>query len=242
MSDLASCLYDEYMTHWSGAIANFIFGTGADVFAWFFRLPVLSSTLYVFDLPGLVATKHYKICEVLCANGAECMISTDLTKFLLIDRKTLVVYLCAVFLYFAIMAVPTAGGVFGTWLAIMLNVFKNQYNEGFSSLRIPHWKNFLKIYIDDGGDLEVFCVGLHRVPLRWKRDPEWSEVGDRDNATKGMPSWRQKKPSKWIPLNGESKKFQPEIVDHVRISKRSSRQPPANGATGPKKLRRVSSF
>ena len=146
MSDLASCLYDEYTTHWSGALANFtgnitehvnnmtasassaldentigrmnflerthayLFGSAADLFAWLSNLPILSSTLYVFDLPGLVATKHYQMCEVLCTDGAECMVSSDLTKYLLIERKTLVCYLCAVFLYFAIMAVPTAGG------------------------------------------------------------------------------------------------------------------------------------
>lgn len=279
MSDLASCLYDEYTTHWSGALANFtgnftqhvnnmtasassaldestighmnilertnayLFGSVAELFAWLSDLPVLSSTLYVFDLPGLVATKHYQMCEVLCADGTECMVSSDLTKFLLIERKTLVVYLCAVFLYFAIMAVPTAGGVFGTWLAIMLNVFRNQYNEGFSSLRIPHWKNFLKIHIDDDGELEVYCVGLHRVPLRWARDPEWSEMGDKENPAKGMPSWQQKRPSKWIPFK-DSPKFQPEVVDYVRISKRSTRNPATrtNGADGTKHRRRSWSF
>ena len=99
MSDLASCLYDEYTTHWSGALANFtgnftqhvnnmtasassaldestighmnilertnayLFGSVAELFAWLSDLPVLSSTLYVFDIPGLVATKHYQMCE-----------------------------------------------------------------------------------------------------------------------------------------------------------------------------------
>jgi len=273
-SDLASYLYNEYETHWSGILANFtgifkehlnqtvpfascvpneneldhmnilermyayLFSSAADVFAWLSKLPVLSSTLYVFDLPGLVATKHHKMCEILCADGAECMISSNLSKFLLIDRKTLFVYLCAVFLYFAIVAVPTAGGVFGAWLAISYNVFKNQYNEAFSSLRIPHWKNFLKIRIDEDGDVEVFSVGLHRVPLRWTRDLEWSEVGDKDHPAQGMPSWRQKKPSKWVPLK-ESPKFEPKVIDYVRISKRSTRHPPANGSVD---LRSASSY
>ena len=199
-------------------IQSYAYKAGKSTLNWLLNMSLLSSTLYIFDLPGLIASKHYMMCEILCAGGAECMISSDPTKFLLIDRMTLTVYLMGAFLYFAVMAVPIAGYVFGTWLALMLNVFKTQYNEGFSSLRIPHWKNFLKIHIDDNGELEVYAIGLHRVPQRWMRDPEW--CGEKSSLA-GTPSWSVDKPSKWIPTHGESKKFTPQVIDYVRIQKRS---------------------
>jgi len=213
---------------------SYAFEAGKDVLAWLLNMSLLSSTLYFFDLPGLIATKHYGMCEILCAgDGVECMISSDPTKFLLVDRMTLTVYLLGTFLYFAIMAVPTAGNVFGTWLALMLNVFKTQYNEGFSSLRIPHWKNFCKIHIDDNGDLEVYALGLHRVPRRWVRDADWR--GERNNLD-GTPSWSVDKPSKWVPLH-KSKKFTPQVVDYIRIPKRSIGRNTTIGVSTPSRSR-----
>ena len=197
----------------------YAFEVGKDTIVWIYDMSLLSSTLYVFDLPGLIATKHHTMCQKLCADGMECLVSSDPVTFALINRMTRVTYLGAIFLYFGIMAVSLSGGIFGTWLALMLNVFKAQCNEGFSSLRVKHWKNFLKIRIDDDGELEVYAIGLARVPQRWRKDPKWrGDVFSDDGIC--PPSWSVKNPSKWIPLK-ESSKFTPEVVDHVRISKRS---------------------
>lgn len=221
-----ACLDDTFLKHPNFLLRfyNYTAGIARNMFAWLFGRSILSSTYYIFDLPGLIALKHTEICSVVCDSFKECLTSHDPPKFLVVARGTMMTYLGGIFLYFSVMSVPTHGGVFGTWLALMLNVFKSQYNEGFSSLRIPHWKHVLKLHIDSKGRLEVFCLGLNRVPTRWKRDPNWT--GDQTAET---PSWSLKHPSKWIPLQYASK-FQPRIIDYTRISKRPTTEtkPPSN--------------
>eukprot|EP00978_Attheya_sp_CCMP212_P007821 scaffold18164_cov62-Attheya_sp.AAC.1 len=36
-------------------------------------VPLLQATLQLFDLPGTIAEKHTHICEILCADGTECL-------------------------------------------------------------------------------------------------------------------------------------------------------------------------
>lgn len=197
---------------------------------WLTRMPLLQATLSVFDLPGMIAQRHTDMCSALCANGADCMMSHDPTKFILVNRATIVTYAAAIFLYFVILAIPAAGGVFGTWLALTLNIFKAQYNEGFSSLRIEHWKNFLKLHINKNGDLEIFAIGFRRVPKQWVKDPQWGgnaharapkrSFGRMDNSS-SMPSWAWQRPSKWMPRK-ETRKVSPEIIDFSLIPKRPS--------------------
>jgi len=71
-------------------------------------------------------------------------------------------YFGSLALYYFVLAIPIAGFVFGGWLCITLNYFKAQHNEGFSSLRIQHWKNLLKCHVRSDGDLEIFAIGLDR--------------------------------------------------------------------------------
>mmetsp|Transcript_9644 Transcript_9644/g.11947 ORF Transcript_9644/g.11947 Transcript_9644/m.11947 type:complete len:526 (-) Transcript_9644:28-1605(-) len=141
------------------------------------NVPLLKFTLAVFDLLGMIAQRHADICHILCDNGSiKCLLDQYRTThryYQYLDRVTVVTYLSGLFLYFCVFAIPLAGGVFGAWLALTLNVFKAQYNEGFSSLRIEHWKNFLKLHITKHGELEVFGIGLSRVPKRWMKDDEW---------------------------------------------------------------------
>ena len=86
------------------------------------------------------------MCTVLCLGvlESECIYSNDFSRYQLLDRVTILKYLGAISLYFVIFAVPVAGNVFGTWLALTLNWLNCQYDEGFSSLRMEHWKNFLR--------------------------------------------------------------------------------------------------
>lgn len=57
----------------------------------------------------------------------------------------------------------------GAYLCISLNVFKRHRNEAFSALRIPDWKNFLRITIDSKGSLRIFPIGIRKVPRKWKK-------------------------------------------------------------------------
>ncbi len=52
----------------------------------------------------------------------------------------------------------------GIYLFLMLNVFNRHWNEGFSSLAIPDWKNFLRLRIGPDGTLTIFAIGIRDVP------------------------------------------------------------------------------
>jgi hypothetical protein len=56
----------------------------------------------------------------------------------------------------------------GMYLLFSLNVLGRHSNEAFSSLKIEDWKHFLRIHIDEGGDLTIYPVGIERVPRHWR--------------------------------------------------------------------------
>lgn len=58
--------------------------------------------------------------------------------------------------------------VMGIYLTISLNFFKRHANEAFSALAIPDWKHFLRLKIDEQGQLTIFAIGIRRVPRKWK--------------------------------------------------------------------------
>jgi hypothetical protein len=63
-----------------------------------------------------------------------------------------------------------AGGLMmGAYLFVSVQVFGRHSNEAFSSLRIVDYKHWLRLRIDREGALSVFCIGMDRVPRRWKR-------------------------------------------------------------------------
>mmetsp|Transcript_23797 Transcript_23797/g.42820 ORF Transcript_23797/g.42820 Transcript_23797/m.42820 type:complete len:87 (-) Transcript_23797:135-395(-) len=84
---------------------------------------------------------------------------------------------------------------------------------------MEHWKNFLRMHITENGDLEIFAIGLHRVPKKWRKDPSWEGgIDSEDTSTK--PSWMWKTPSKWIPWH-QRKKFAPQIIDYSKMGRNS---------------------
>lgn len=239
---LASSIFDEYNAHFSHVLEDFrivgnttmfrqsqsilqscrtderMYEKLSSAFGWLYReAPLLKTALAVFDLPGAIGSTHLEMCQLLCSGNSPCTYSNDFMLYQQIDRLTILKYLSAICLYFVIFAVPIAGNVFGSWLALSLNVFNCQYDEGFSSLRMEHYKNFLKFNIDSNGDLEIYAIGLQRVPKHWKKDPQW--VGYNMHGKDGAitePSWSLKTPSKWVPWRN-SKKFSPEVIDHLKI-------------------------
>ena len=242
---LASSIFDEYNAHFSHVLEDFhivgnnstlfhhsqeelrscradeeLYEKVSSTFSWIYReAPLLKTVLAVFDLPGTIGSTHMKMCKVLCSGNSPCTYSNEFLLYQQLDRATILKYLSAISLYFVIFAVPIAGNVFGTWLALSLNVFNCQYDEGFSSLRMEHWKNFLKFNVGSNGDLEIFTIGLQRVPKSWKKDPHWGGNCNNLNgkeATSTAPSWSLSTPSKWIPRRN-TKKFLPEVIDHVKI-------------------------
>ena len=55
----------------------------------------------------------------------------------------------------------------GVYLYISLRVFRRHSNEAFSSLRIPDYKNFLRLHIGRDGGLTIYPIGIERVPRVW---------------------------------------------------------------------------
>jgi hypothetical protein len=244
---LAGSIYDEYKTHFYPALRNFThtdssllqgpfrnefvsytaslikvfvdFGNSFWDFL-FCNVPLLKTTLKLFDLPSLVAQNHHYMCSHLCANGRECLFSHDSTIFQGISRKIFAPYVTGVTLYYIFIAVPLAGSIFGTWLAISLNIFKSMCDLAFSSLQIQHYKNFVKLHVKEDGEIEIYAIGMRKVPTSWVKDPFFEgDVSDENNESI-KPSWALHCPSKWVPARSHTKAYNPHIIDFCTIPKR----------------------
>lgn len=56
----------------------------------------------------------------------------------------------------------------GVYLLVSLNYFGRHYNEAFAALKIPDWKNFLRMNIDRTGRLFIYPIGIRKVPREWQ--------------------------------------------------------------------------
>ena len=130
---------------------------------------------------------------------------------------------------------------FGEWFHYDVCIFPTfviaLLNGLFCSFTVMNTQHKTKsMHIDENGDLEIFAIGLNRVPKKWRRDPSW-DGGEKDhNVTDGddassttPPSWMWNTPSKWIPWRN-SDKFAPQIIDYSKIMK-------VNSASSEKKIK-----
>lgn len=58
--------------------------------------------------------------------------------------------------------------IMGLYLLVSLNLFGRHGNEAFSSLGVEDWKNFIRLHINETGDLTIYPIGIRRVPRKWK--------------------------------------------------------------------------
>ena len=89
--------------------------------------------------------------------------------------------------------------VLGIYLFVSLNYF-GKFDEGFSSLRLETYKNFIRFHLDKNGDLTCYVIGIDNVPTRWKLDKRWSGnklEDNNDDEMKDEPSYLWQYPSKW---------------------------------------------
>jgi hypothetical protein len=84
--------------------------------------------------------------------------------------------------------------IMGSYLLLSLNVFGRHGNEAFSSLALQDWKNFLRLHINENGDLTIYPIGIRRVPRKWK--PRTNESGP-----------------EWVPDPEDSKATEPELIE-----------------------------
>jgi hypothetical protein len=57
--------------------------------------------------------------------------------------------------------------IMGLYLLVSMNVFGRHSNEAFSSIAVQDWKHFLKLHVEENGDLTIYPVGIKRVPRKW---------------------------------------------------------------------------
>jgi hypothetical protein len=73
----------------------------------------------------------------------------------------------------ALFLIALGGFVFGSlimgiYLLLSMNFFGRHSNEAFSSLAVEDWKNFLRLHINEDGDLTIYPIGIRRVPRKWR--------------------------------------------------------------------------
>lgn len=78
--------------------------------------------------------------------------------------------------------------IMGVYLFVSLNVFSRHHNEAFSALKIADYKNFLRLKIEENGDLVIFPIGINRVAKGWKKNNDLTQkpkiVPDDSKATR----------------------------------------------------------
>ena len=195
----------------AGNVLRFVLDRVEATWRFLLAIPTVKNFYHFIDIPGVLTTKHQLICSV---GGVQP-----------VDRYVLLSYYLSLAAYFFVLAIPVAGLIFGTWLTLTLVVFRAQHNEGFSSLRIQHWKNLLRCHVKSNGDLEVYALGLDRVPKLWLKDESWdgskSAIRSRmkDNKNKEYePSWKWDNPSKWRAERNDPRHV-PRIIDYTCITK-----------------------
>lgn len=57
--------------------------------------------------------------------------------------------------------------IMGLYLLVSMNVFGRHSNEAFSSIAVQDWKHFIKLHVDEDGNLTIYPVGIKRVPRKW---------------------------------------------------------------------------
>ena len=156
-----------------------------------------------------------------------------------------VLYLIYLFLrlvWFWILACPIVSTVIAGYLWLSVGYLGMHWNEGFSSLQHSGYKNFVRMKIKKNGDLELFVIGIDKVPNNWVLDPErvkketteavdelMKEYGeDGEDGDGDVPSHRLKRPSKWVEeMNGKPTKrneMEIRLVDHFVIHSKENQK------------------
>jgi hypothetical protein len=87
-------------------------------------------------------------------------------------------------------AIFAAGSVlgsalFGVYLVVSMWMGFH-WNEGFSNLGVADWKHFLRMRIDERGQLTIYPIGLRKVPRAWRAtkdgDPSAPRLEPADGA------------------------------------------------------------
>ena len=79
------------------------------------------------------------------------------------------------------------------------------WNEGFSSLQHEGHKNFLRMKINKEGALELYAIGVDKVPLKWELDDQHVKA-----VKSGERMAHVSNPSRWKPKRTIRKRLHPK--------------------------------
>jgi hypothetical protein len=196
----------------------------------------------LFDLPDNIARYRALACTSNCitsqvsldgmwsssAVAAAALHNTNMTSFtscfnnstftihdLPLSRFSLWSYYSSWCLYYWVLVTPLVSFIFGSYLYICSCFLNALYTEAFSSLRIEGFKNFLRLHINSKGDLEIYTLGMDRVPKSWIKDKKWS--GARKPFQSDSYTWER--PSVFKPESNQNYFDSVKLVDYLVIHK-----------------------
>jgi hypothetical protein len=173
----------------------------ADNYTWGLTSALVRFLTALFDIPDAMAQYKVLMCEYARkGQGA--------------PRITSLLYSLTTGVYFWMLATPVVSFIFGTYLFVASNYLCAHMTEAFSSLRIESYKNFMRFHINHQGDMEIYCLGIDRVPHKWVQDKAWSGF----NKSEGhKASWQWERPSLWKPAEKEPDRI--KLIDYFVIKK-----------------------
>uniref|UniRef100_A0A7S0RR47 Uncharacterized protein n=1 Tax=Chlamydomonas leiostraca TaxID=1034604 RepID=A0A7S0RR47_9CHLO len=171
---------------------------------------LLKWAMALFDIPEAVAVVR----TAMCAAGG------TLTT---VTRLQAIAYYGGMMAYYWLLATPAVGAVFGLYLYVGVVWGAVFYDEAFSSLRIPHHKALTRLHITRNGELEVYTVGVDRVPGRWVEEAGWR--GPLGGGNRALPAHAAAVPSRWRPAPGECSSRAASSGSHSSTVANGSSQP-----------------
>ena len=115
--------------------------------------------------------------------------------------------------WYWVIACPVVATVVAAYLWFSLNYLGMHWNEGFSSLQHEGYKNFVKMKINKNGGLELYAVGIDKVPVEWELDKRHEKAAKNEERMAFVSN-----PSRWKPKGKLGKEYAPKIVDHTVLN------------------------
>ena len=154
---------------------------------------VIKAAMAVYDIPEAIAV----------VRNAVCAAPNTAAGFASLTRLQVLAYYGGMLAYYWLLAIPAMGFVFGLYLYISVCWFHVHYDEAFSALRIANFKGVSRLHITPEGDLEIFTLGMDRVPTAWREDPRW--YGAAGAGSGRMPAHAAAYPSRWLPADASQR-------------------------------------
>ena len=175
-------------------------------------------SMLVADSP---ATQVYIKTHIYCGGTPE---GEDVSSFIS-NNNAKILYAILRTCWYWVFACPIVSTVVASYLWFCLNILKIHWNEGFSSLQHTGFKNFIRMKITKKGDLEIYSIGIDKVPTKWELDLKHEQYiaksKKKNNLNEAAKSFEWKVPSRWK-VKGEkddveARGMNAKIVDHVVI-------------------------